>query len=104
MSKFNILYKHIKKHKYLYTLVFFAAIIVVFDENSFLERIEMHKEISMLNHEIMIQRKNNKRDSLQLHRLNTDIEAVRKVAREQYHMIRDKEDLFIFIDTCERQK
>ena len=68
-----------------------------------MHRLEMQSQISDLEQEIRSLRASNERDSIEIHRLQTDINAVRSVARTRYYMRRDGEDVFVFVDSTQQR-
>ena len=103
MSKLNPVWQFIKKNKYACIFLFFILLIGFLDENSFMHRLEMQSQISDLEQEIRSLRASNERDSIEIHRLQTDINAVRSVARTRYYMRRDGEDVFVFVDSTQQR-
>lgn len=79
----------------LIIIVAFLVVMIFFGDNSYLKSKEYSRKIDELNKEI----KANK-DSAEYYRkksreLNTDRETLEKIAREQYGMKRENEDVYI---------
>ena len=96
MSKLMTLWKYIRRHKYLITVVAFLVIIVFFDENSLIQRAQHRQEINDLTTEIAKYRKQYEEDTERLKELTNSPEALEKIAREKYFMKKPNEDIFIF--------
>ena len=96
MSKLMTLWKYIRRHKYLITVVAFLVIIVFLDENSLIQRAQHRQEINDLTSEIAKYRKQYEEDTQRLKELTNSPEALEKIAREKYLMKKPNEDIFIF--------
>ena len=96
MSKLMTVWKYIRMHKYLITIVAFLVIIVFLDENSLIQRAKHRQEIEALTNEIEKYRKQYEEDTETLKELMNDPDAMEKVAREKYLMKKPNEDVFIF--------
>ena len=96
MSKLMTLWKYIRRHKYLITVVAFLVIIVFLDENSLIQRAQHRQEINDLTTEIAKYRKQYEEDTERLKELTNSPEALEKIAREKYFMKKPNEDIFIF--------
>ena len=90
------IWNHIRRHKYLITVLAFLVIIVFLDENSLIQRAKHKREISVLNSEIARYRKQYEEDTRKLKELMNNPEALEKIAREKYKMKKPNEDIFIF--------
>lgn len=96
MSKLMTVWKYIRMHKYLITVVLFLVVIVFLDENSLVQRAKYRQEINTLTTEIEKYRKQFKEDTEKLQELTDNPEALEKIAREKYLMKKPNEDIFIF--------
>ena len=96
MSKITSVWKYVRVHKYLITVVTFLIIIVFLDENSLIQRAKYRQEINTLTSEIEKYRKQFEEDSEKLKELTENPEALEKIAREKYLMKKPNEDVFIF--------
>lgn len=96
MSKLMTVWKYIRQHKYLITIVSFLIIIVFLDENSLIQRYQHQQEINALTSEIQKYRKQFEEDTEKLKELTSNPEALEKIAREKYLMKKPNEDIFIF--------
>lgn len=82
-------------------MLFFVLVVGIVDENSFLNRYYHQREIRELREEIRKYTDRYNHDSEELNRLNTDPEAIVKVARERYYMKRNNEDVYVFVKQTE---
>ena len=96
MSKLMTVWKYIRLHKYLITILVFGVIIVFLDENSLIQRAQHRQEINTLTSEIEKYRKQYEEDTRKLKELTDNPEALEKIAREKYLMKKPNEDVFIF--------
>ena len=96
MSKLLTVWKYIRQHKYLITIVIFLIIIIFLDENNLLRRAQHKYEISELKSEIERYREQYEHDTKMLEELSNNPEALEKIAREKYLMKKPNEDIFIF--------
>ncbi len=76
-------------------VVAFVLLVLFFNDNSILKSMEYNRKITELKHEI----KSN-RDTMEYylrlnHNLDTDPETMERIVREQYHMQRENEDVYI---------
>lgn len=96
MSKLLTIWNYIRRHKYMITVLIFIVVIGFLDENSLIQRVKHHSEISALNSEIEKYRKQYEEDTEKLKELTTNPEALEKIAREKYLMKKPDEDIFVF--------
>lgn len=96
MSRLMTVWRYIRQHKYLITIVAFLVIIVFLDENSLIQRAKHRQEINALTTEIEKYREQFERDTETLKELTDNPEALEKIAREKYLMKKPNEDIFIF--------
>jgi hypothetical protein len=90
---------HILFNKYTITLVAFAVWMFFFDSSSVLSRMKHRDKLNDLRQEKRFYIDEIKKDSLLSQKLLTDSAAMEKFAREHYLMKKDKEDVFLIIDT-----
>lgn len=98
MGKLNTVWNYLRRYKYLFVVCFFVLVVGVVDENSFLNRYHHQMEIRSLREEIRNYTDQYNRDTEKVNQLNTDPEALVKVARERYYMKRANEDVFVFVE------
>lgn len=96
MSRLITVWKYVRMHKYLITVVAFLVIIVFLDENSLIQRNKHRQEINALTAEIEKYRKQYEEDTETLKELMNNPQVLEKIAREKYKMKKPNEDIFVF--------
>jgi cell division protein FtsB len=86
-------------NKYFLTTVAFVVWMVFFDSNNLLTRNRLQEKLDGLNVEKQFYLQEIKKDSTLSHQLLNDSAQIEKFARERYLMKKEKEDLFLVIDT-----
>jgi len=86
-------------NKYTITLVLFGVWMMFFDSNSVLNRMKYKEKLNNLKLEKHFYLEEIKHDSILSQKLLIDSSEIEKFARENYLMKRDKEDVFLVIDT-----
>ena len=86
-------------NKYLLTTVAFIVWLVFFDSNNLLTRNRLQEKLDGLNQEKQFYLDEIRKDSTLGKELISDSSALETFAREKYLMKKDKEDLFLVIDT-----
>lgn len=76
--------------------VIFLVIIGFVDENNLIRRAKYKYEIMQLQNEIKYYRDIYEKDTERMNELNSNPEAIEKIAREKYLMKTPDEDIFIF--------
>ena len=97
-SRLNMIWNFIGHYKYLIVIVVGVALVGVLDENSFVKRVQYELQISDLKAEIQKYDERNMEDSRRLKELSRNPKAVERIAREQYFMKTDDEDIFVLSD------
>ncbi len=90
-------------NKYFLTTVAFMVWLVFFDSNSLMERNKLQEKLDILNLEKRFYLDEIKRDSTLTKQLLSDTVQLEKFARERYLMKKDKEDVYLVIDTTADQ-
>jgi hypothetical protein len=90
-------------NKYFLTTVAFVAWMVFFDSNNLLTRNRLQEKLDMLNLEKQFYLQEIRKDSILTRQIMNDTTQLEKFARERYLMKKDKEDLFLVIDTTADQ-
>lgn len=90
-------------NKYFLTTLAFVVWLVFFDSNSFVERNKLQEKLDLLNLEKRFYLDEIKRDSTLAKQLISDSTQLEKFARERYLMKKDKEDVYLVIDTTADQ-
>ncbi|MFK5958544.1 MAG: septum formation initiator family protein [Lutibacter sp.] len=89
-------------NKYVIVFVFFIIWMFFFDENSLLNHLEFNKEINKLNSKKEYYQREIKQDKELIKKLE-DKEELEKFAREQYHMKKENEEIYLIeYDTLEK--
>lgn len=96
MEKLLTVWNFVGRHKYLITIAVFAFIVLFLDENNAIRRIRSAREIQRLKAEIEMYRSQYEESTRRLNELNSNPEAIEKVAREKYMMKRPNEDIYVF--------
>ena len=96
MSNLLTIWEFIGKHKYLITVLAFAASIGFLDENSAIRRIGYTREISRLQSEIEKYRADYEENTKKLNELSSNPDAIEQIAREKYLMKKPNEDIYVF--------
>lgn len=92
------LWKLAGRYKYLIAIVGGILWVSMFDENSWREQMKLQNEINQLMEVYQESARKNDADSILLDQLKRDPKAYEKVAREQYYMKADDEDVFVLSD------
>ncbi len=91
-------------NKYFLTTVAFVVWMVFFDSNNLSTRNKLQEKLDGLNAEKQYYQQEIRKDSLLTRQLLTDSLQLEKFARERYLMKKEKEDLFLVIDTTADQR
>ena len=86
-------------NKYTITLAAFGVWIIFFDTSSILNRKKYKEKLNSLKQERHFYLDEIKKDSILSQKLISDTNEIEKFARENYLMKKDKEDVFLVIDT-----
>ena len=86
-------------NKYFLTSVAFVVWMIFFDSNNLMTRNKLQEKLDILNVEKQFYLHEIRRDSILTHQLMSDSTQLEKFARERYLMKKDKEDLYLVIDT-----
>ena len=80
---------------YIVVFIGFAIYITFIAEHNYMRIIEYDREIKELNSQVEATQDSFKLYSQKLSELNTDRETLERIVREEYHMKRDAEDVYI---------
>ena len=86
-------------NKYTITLLLFGVWMMFFDNSSLLNRMKYKEKLNNLKQEKRVYLNEIKNDSILTEKLLSDTLEMEKFARENYLMKKDKEDVFLVIDT-----
>ena len=103
MNKIHSVWLFMRRHKYFLTILIIALIVGVVDEDSFLNRHPRRVRIDMLRQEIANYKHQYEEADNKIHELENNPKAVEKIARERYHMKREGEDVFVFVNELEEE-
>lgn len=98
------IYDFICHNKYWFVAVCGVTIIGVAGENSIMRHLQYAEEISELEKEIAVHNQQYEEDTKMLKELRTNPEAIVRIAREQYYMKTDDEDIFILSTDRKKKK
>ncbi len=98
MSRIYSFWGFIRRHKFIVVAVFFIAMIGFVDEDSFYNRYQRRMEINALRAEMNHYQNRYQNNTRELNDLQTNREAVVRVAREQYFMKYPDEDVYVVMD------
>ena len=73
----------------------FILIVLFFNDNSIVKSIDYNRQITELKQEIKANRDTLEYYKALNHSLDTDPETMERIVREQYHMQRENEDVYI---------
>ena len=92
------------RNKYVLTIIIFVIWVTLLDSNNLIARYQEMRELHKLkiDREYFIKRVED--DKQKLHELKTDNHNLEKFAREQYHMKKSDEDLYIILSPSEDRK
>jgi cell division protein DivIC len=106
MNRFNFIEKvpSLFRNKYILTIIIFLVWILLFDSNNLIARFKDMNELHKLRTDKEYYTKRIEADRQKLHELKTDNKNLEKFAREQYHMKKPDEDLYIILSPAEDRK
>ena len=92
------------RNKYFLTIIIFILWILLFDSNNLISRYKEMKELHKLKADREYYKNRIEDDRRKLHELKTDNRNLEKFAREQYHMKKPNEDLYIILTPQEDRR
>ena len=92
------------RDKYFLTILIFLLWLLFFDSNNIVARIRDIRELRKLEADKEYYTERIAAEKQKLHELTTDDKNLEKFAREQYHMKRANEDLFIVLTPREDRR
>ncbi len=98
MNKLKEFYLKIKPYlpnKYIIALVVFALLMIFFDSNNLIKRMRYNRKAEALRREIRDYERQREETLRQLEDLRIGTEELEKIAREQYLMKKDNEEIII---------
>jgi cell division protein DivIC len=99
MMRFSFIEKvpRVFRNKYFLTIIIFVVWILLFDSNNLISRYKDMRELHKLRTDREYYIKRIEGDRQKLHELKTDDLNLEKFAREQYHMKKPDEDIYIIL-------
>jgi cell division protein DivIC len=89
------------RNKYVLTIIIFVVWVLLLDSNNLIARYKDMRELHKLKIDREYYIKRIEEDKQKLHELKTDNRNLEKFAREQYHMKKPDEDLYIILTPSE---
>ena len=86
------------RNKYAVNIFLYLIWMLFFDQNNFVDRYRMNREIGQLEEDRLYYMEQIDKDSTRLHELTTDKQNLEKYAREQFYMKQENEDVFVIIE------
>ncbi|MBR6170457.1 MAG: septum formation initiator family protein [Bacteroidaceae bacterium] len=88
----------IRRHKYMVVIIFIVLVVGFIDDNSFMHRFDRRRRMDQLSSEIEVYKTQYETADRQLREMDSNPNAIEKLARENYYMKRPGEDVFIIRD------
>ena len=98
MSNLNPIGRFLIHNRYWIVVIVGVLIVGVLDENSFMKRVELEMQINILNAQIDDFNSQYEYAETRLRQLRMNPKAITKIARENYFMKADDEDIFVLSD------
>ena len=89
------LFRRIILNKYVVTLVGFFIFLIFFDNHNLISRWETSRKINSMEKEIKFYQSEIDKNKAKMNEMQTSDESLERYAREQYHLKKDREDVFI---------
>ena len=89
------LFRRIILNNYVVTLVGFFIFLIFFDNHNLISRWETSRKINSMEKEIKFYQSEIDKNKAKMNEMQTSDESLEKYAREQYHLKKDSEDVFI---------
>ncbi|MGP1591086.1 MAG: FtsB family cell division protein [Prevotella sp.] len=94
----GLIWNVIVHYKYYIVIILGVLVVFILDENSVLRQVQLKSQIESLKDEIARYTDENKEATRRLRELERNPKAIEKIAREQYFMKADDEDIFVLSD------
>ena len=104
MSKLKGFLGFIGHYKYLIVIIVGIAVIGFLDENSYMHRMQLDMQISDLKDEIRIYEEKNAESMRRIEEIDSGGASIEKIARENYFMKSDDEDIFVLSTDIKEKK
>ena len=89
------LFRRIILNKYAVTVVGFLIFLIFFDNHNLISRWETSRKINRMEKEIKFYQSEIDKNKAKMNEMQTSDESLERYAREQYHLKKDSEDVFI---------
>jgi cell division protein DivIC len=86
------------RNKYLMAVLVFLVWLLIFDNNSLIDRVKYLNTLHEMKDEKQYYLKRIDEDSRRLNELKTDRDNLEKFAREEYFMKKENEDIFVIVE------
>jgi cell division protein DivIC len=86
------------RNKYLMAVLVFLVWLLIFDNNSLIDRVKYLNTLHEMKDEKQYYLKRIDEDSRRLNELKTDRDNLEKFAREEYFMKKENEDVFVIVE------
>jgi cell division protein DivIC len=86
------------RNKYLMAVLVFLVWLLIFDNNSLIDRVKYLNTLHEMKDEKQYYLKRIDEDSKRLNELKTDRDNLEKFAREEYFMKKENEDVFVIVE------
>jgi cell division protein FtsB len=86
------------RNKYLMAVLVFLVWLLVFDQNSLIDRVKYLNTLHDMDDEKQYYLERIEDDTRRLNELKTDQDNLEKFAREQYFMKKENEDVFVIVE------
>lgn len=97
-NRLNGFWSFLSHYKYAIVIIVGTLIVVFFDENSVMRLVQLNLQIDDLEDEINNYKERNANNIRKLDELKRNPNAIEKIAREQYFMKADNEDIYVLSD------
>ncbi|HPS11492.1 MAG TPA: septum formation initiator family protein [Paludibacteraceae bacterium] len=88
-------FRRLLLNKYVVTLVGFFIFLIFFDNHNLISRWETSRKINSMEKEIKFYQSEIDKNKAKMNEMQTSDESLERYAREQYHLKKDSEDVFI---------
>lgn len=92
---FHSIWTYVRVHKFAVVIVVFLFVILFADQNSMIKRYAQKRQINALEKEIDMYRSQIEEDAALLDNIEHDSVLLERMARKNYNMSRQDEDVFI---------
>ncbi|MFA6812352.1 MAG: septum formation initiator family protein [Bacteroidaceae bacterium] len=98
MRKLLTIWNFICYHKYMITVAVFIVFVGFLDNNSIMRRVKYVRQINYMENEIDKYKIDYNKSTETLNEIESNPDAIEKIAREKYFMKKPNEDVYVFDD------